>query len=190
MGVARFAQCAMVAACTMALSGCGSDPRTDLGKGGVIPFAPVKTAINAAPSRGAPSIAPFLPKPARGLVYAETNFGASTSYAFNAATGLLTGVWIDADMSGSGGAAPVGQKHAFKLPDAEQTALIRMINLAWGARHEAGDAAGTQAGSPTIWLIDGAAYKAIDGRGAGEVIRASLISLAHTHGVVRDDHEH
>ncbi len=120
----------------------------------------------------------------------ETHFGSSATYVFDAGTGMLTGLWSDPDQSGSGANPPMIQKHDFKLSRAEKTALIREINLAWGARHAIPDSSGTLEGSPTLWLIDGTQYKAIDGRGAGAVISASVISLAQTHGVVRDDHEH
>jgi hypothetical protein len=102
---------------------------------------------------------------------------------------MLTGLWTQPDLTGAGAAATLDQKHQFKLPDTERNALVRLINLAWGARHDVADTAGTQAGSSTIWLVDGAKYKAIDARGAGQVISASLMTLAQTHGVVRDDHE-
>jgi hypothetical protein len=184
------ARCAVWAACAIALNACGADPRTRTGDDGSVAFAPVKTQIDSEPSRGAPARARFLPMPPKGLVFAESNVGSSIFYAFDADTGMLTGVWSDPDLSGPAANPPTIQKHDFTVSRAEKTALIKMINLAWGARNKVADLTGTQAGSPTIWLIDGARYKAIDANGAGEVIRASLVSLAQTHGVVRDDHEH
>jgi hypothetical protein len=184
------ARCILFAACGLSLCACGSDPRTKTGDDGSLAFAPVKTGMNAEPARGAPALSPSLPLPPKGFVLTESHFGSSTNYAFDAGTGMLTGIWSDPDLSGSGANPPMIQKHDFKLSADEKTALIKEINLAWGARHPIADFAGTLQDSPTIWLIDGAQYKAIDGRGAGGVIAASLVSLAQTHGVVRDDHEH
>jgi hypothetical protein len=172
-----------------ALSACSADPRIEAAPDGTVPYAPFRNTLDAEPALGAPQFSADIPKPGKGIIETAQSYGSSTTYVFDADAGLLTGVWSDPDLSGSGGNPPIVQKHQFKLAKDERTGLTKLANIAWDPRHATVRTAGMQDSSSTIWLLDGGHYKAIDGNGAGQAIAAALLLLANKHGVARDDHE-
>jgi hypothetical protein len=128
-------------------------------------------------------------RPRQGFVVAQSSFGYVTEYVFDARSGLLTGIWADPDLPGSGAAPPMPEKHAVKLPEDERTALVKLINRAWAPRRPSPGPATTHEVAITVWLLDGARSKALDGYRGGQVINAAIIPMAEKHGVVRDNRE-
>jgi hypothetical protein len=177
----------MLCAAMLLLSACGSDTRTQKDDKGALAFAPVQTDVNAEAGLGAPKFPDDVPVPAQGFVIRQSSYGDTTTYVFNAKSALLTGIW--AEPTAPGFTPPPPERHSMTLAKDEQTALIRLTNLAWGAHHPASGQDIPRTVSETVWLLDGTQYKALDGYRAGAVITAAVIALAEKHKVVPDNHE-
>jgi hypothetical protein len=170
-----------------ALSACGTDPRLATNNKGTLAFAPVHTDTNAEAALGKPKFADGVPVPAQGFVIVQASYGDTTTYIFNAQSGLLTGIW--SEPAAPGFTAPPPERHSKTVGKDERTALIRLTNLAWGARHPASGPDMPHTVSATVWLLDGQQYKALDGYRAGEVINDAVQALAQKLNVVPDNHE-
>jgi hypothetical protein len=169
------------------LSTCGTDPRLAKDSNGDLAFAPVRTDMNTEAALGAPKFPDGVPVPAQGFVIMQSSAGDTTTYVFNAKSGLLTGIW--SEPTAPGFTPPPPERHSKTLDKDERTALIRLTNLAWGTRHPAPGPDMPHTVSATVWLLDAPHYKALDGYRAGEVINDAVIMLAQKHSVLPDNHE-